>query len=82
MPPNPWHRSNLTALGLGRGLVIPSPRVALTRWADGHYTVTGPDGRTTTGLTLDGVRAWCERVGVSGPTAEDVEWLTDEVGNG
>jgi hypothetical protein len=27
-----WLRSDLTAHGLGRGLVIASPRVALTYW--------------------------------------------------
>lgn len=42
---------------------------------DGDCADGGPDGRTAMGLTLDGVRAWCEGVGVSGPAVEDVAWL-------
>jgi hypothetical protein len=71
-----WLRSDLTAHGLGRGLVIASPRVALTYWRSIQgYTVTGPDGRTRTGLTVDGVRAWCAAAGVECPAVDDIDWL-------
>lgn len=73
-----WLRSDLTAYGLGRGLVVPTPRVALTFWRSlGTFAVTGPDGRTVTGLSRDGVRVWCDAAGVSRPPDEDVAWLLD-----
>jgi hypothetical protein len=70
----PWIRSDLTSAGLGRGLVVRSPRIALTDWHPG-YTLTGPDGRTRTGLTLGQVLDWCRGVGIAAPTEGDLAWL-------
>jgi hypothetical protein len=75
---NPWLRSDLTTTGLGRGLVIRAPRVALTYWHSTHdYTITGPDGRTRTGLRLASVLELCGDFGIARPLDVDLAWLED-----
>jgi hypothetical protein len=74
---NPWLRSDLTSAGLGRGLVIRSPRVALTRSGDAHV-LTGPDGRTRWGLRLGNVLDWCTDTGTAKPTDADLAWLAGD----
>lgn len=70
-----WLRSDLTSVGLGRGLVIRDPRIALTRWSDGTYTLTGADAVTRPSLTLGSVLDWCTDHGVPKPTDADLAWL-------
>ena len=70
-----WLRSDLTDVGLGRGLVIRDPRIALTRWADGTYTVTGADAVTRPGMRLVHVLDWCGDHGVPKPSDADLAWL-------
>ena len=70
-----WLRSDLTAVGLGRGLVIRDPRIALTRWSDGTYTLTGADRVTRPGMRLVHVLDWCSEWSVPKPTDADLAWL-------
>jgi hypothetical protein len=75
---NPWLRSDLTSAGLGRGLVIRTPRVALTYWrSTGDYALTDFAGRTRVGLRLATVLDWCGDNGVARPTDPDLAWLED-----
>ena len=71
-----WIRSDLESVGLGRGLVIRAPRVALTYWrSDGTYAITGHIGRTQAGMSLAAVLDWCTDNGIPKPSTADLAWV-------
>lgn len=71
-----WIRSDLTGAGLGRGLVIREPRVALTYWrSDGTYAITGHLGTTRTAMSLAAVLDWCADHGIPKPSTPDLAWV-------
>lgn len=69
-----WHRSDLTAHGLGRGLIHGERpnHAALSAWGS-QLIVTDPAG-TVIGPDL---QAWCARVGRPMPTEADLRWLSE-----
>lgn len=71
-----WIRSDLATVGLGRGLVIRVPRVALTySRSSGTYAVTGHLDDTQAGLSLGNVLSWCADHGVPKPLDTDLAWM-------
>lgn len=68
-----WHRSDLTAHGLGRGLIHGTrPNHAAVSALGSGFIVTDSDG-TVPDVDL---LAWCALVGRPMPAEDDLRWLT------
>lgn len=69
---NAWRRSDLSHVGLGRGLVYGErPNHAALSMLDDGYIVTDATG-TTFGLDVE---AWCEHTARPMPEAADLAWM-------
>ncbi len=72
---NAWRWSDLTPVGLGRGLVYGErPNHAALSMIGNGYIVTDKGG---TALDVD-LPAWCAKRGVPMPAADDLAWLRGE----
>lgn len=76
MSPRPWHRSDLTALDLGRALILiyPHPNVVLSTFGPA-YVVTSPGPVTRSNLTAADLPGYLAALGVPMPSGEDLAWV-------